>query len=521
MELSSCAMSFLLNLLSRWFDALIAIPFIKGVLNLVSRWFNAFIAIPFVKGFWWRSVGFYLWVAVQSRRHHRYLLSLVVFIDILIILFSSQPAPFATLLYAAFIVKKITIFDFIERRSYIKEAIDRNLSTEFLRSLGLKNSPFSLLFESIFNREKLSSAAGAATILVGVTGALNLEKGVNVKRQAKIIEDIALDTTLNDLAARGSTSITGSQVAALLENNRSEAKGQFSPSIVERFFGDERIPSNRKLTTHAASFDYPKVDPGDKLLPASKFVESLQALIKSREAKELGNIEVTVDISNTSAASVAEPHASWPNVAGSSGISDTETDVVAASIAESHASWLDILGLPSEAVLGSFPLGLELYVVIMCALLSLSVSWTRSPFMALMYAVMLFMNASFAMFLLGFEFLALVNMLVYVGALAVLFLFVIMLLEMPATELRAYGRGWSTLALAGLAASRFVPGTHGGPTWIASQGFTLNGMSFTPTFEALNFVGHALYISYADLLMLNSLVLTAALLGALVSAHVR
>ena len=58
-----------------------------------------------------------------------------------------------------------------------------------------------------------------------------------------------------------------------------------------------------------------------------------------------------------------------------------------------------------------------------------------------MYAVLLFINSSVVMLSMGFEFLALVNLLVYVGALAVLFLFVIMLLEIPATELRAYARG--------------------------------------------------------------------------------
>jgi len=61
--------------------------------------------------------------------------------------------------------------------------------------------------------------------------------------------------------------------------------------------------------------------------------------------------------------------------------------------------------------------------------------------MALMFGVMLFVNASIVLLMLGFEFLALINMLVYVGALAVLFLFVIMLLEIPSTELRAYHRG--------------------------------------------------------------------------------
>jgi len=74
--------------------------------------------------------------------------------------------------------------------------------------------------------------------------------------------------------------------------------------------------------------------------------------------------------------------------------------------------------------------------------------------MALMFGVMLFVNASVVLLMLGFEFLAMINMLVYVGALAVLFLFVIMLLEIPSVELRSYHRGWSSLALAGALACR-------------------------------------------------------------------
>ena len=83
--------------------------------------------------------------------------------------------------------------------------------------------------------------------------------------------------------------------------------------------------------------------------------------------------------------------------------------------------------------------------IVSCALMSTMVSATRSPVMALMYAVCMFVNASYVLLMIGFEFLAMVNLLVYVGALAVLFLFLIMLLEIPATELRAYQRGWSTL----------------------------------------------------------------------------
>jgi NADH:ubiquinone oxidoreductase subunit 6 (subunit J) len=139
--------------------------------------------------------------------------------------------------------------------------------------------------------------------------------------------------------------------------------------------------------------------------------------------------------------------------------------------------------------------------------------------MALMFAVMLFINTSVILLMLGFEFLALVNMLVYVGALAVLFLFVIMLLEIPSAELRAYQRGWSTLALFGLL------GLTKGYSFISAQPNTptcsVSVAGYVPTLESLTFVGHAFYINYADILILNSLILTIALFGALVLANSR
>jgi NADH:ubiquinone oxidoreductase subunit 6 (subunit J) len=155
---------------------------------------------------------------------------------------------------------------------------------------------------------------------------------------------------------------------------------------------------------------------------------------------------------------------------------------------------------------------LETSLILLMALLSMLVCWTRNVFMSLMYAVMLFVNASLVLLILGYEFLALINILVYVGALAVLFLFVIMLLEIPSAELRAYYRGWSVLGFFGLLASRIFYG-------ISSFSSTFNGYTFTPTLESISSIGFAFYIRYADILILNSLVLTIALFGALVLAH--
>lgn len=154
---------------------------------------------------------------------------------------------------------------------------------------------------------------------------------------------------------------------------------------------------------------------------------------------------------------------------------------------------------------------LSLSFITLLALLSILVTYTKNVFMSLMYSVMLFVNATIVLLLLGFEFLALVNMLVYVGALAVLFLFVIMLLEVPTTELRAYYRGFSILALGGVLASRLFIGQYENMNNV----FSITP-SFNSTMESISAIGYAFYISYADVLILNSLVLTIALFGALV-----
>jgi NADH:ubiquinone oxidoreductase subunit 6 (subunit J) len=151
--------------------------------------------------------------------------------------------------------------------------------------------------------------------------------------------------------------------------------------------------------------------------------------------------------------------------------------------------------------------------IFLSALLALLVSSTRNQFMSLIYAVLLFVNATVILLSLGFEFLALINVLVYVGALAVLFLFVIMLLEIPTTELRAYYRGYSFLALIGFLGCRLF-------LWYSPMGNTFVNYSFTPTMESISSIGYAFYIRYADLLILNSLVLTVALFGALSLASV-
>src|SRR3990167_2754375 len=74
----------------------------------------------------------------------------------------------------------------------------------------------------------------------------------------------------------------------------------------------------------------------------------------------------------------------------------------------------------------------------------------RNPIHAALYLVMSFFSAAALWILLKAEFLAIVLVLVYVGAVMVLFLFVVMMLDINIGKLRA--GFWSYLPLGGVVA---------------------------------------------------------------------
>src|SRR5690606_37421997 len=61
----------------------------------------------------------------------------------------------------------------------------------------------------------------------------------------------------------------------------------------------------------------------------------------------------------------------------------------------------------------------------------------RNPVYSVLYLILTFFNAAGLFILLGAEFLAMLLVVVYVGAVAVLFLFVVMMLDVDFAELKA------------------------------------------------------------------------------------
>src|ERR1700745_3194049 len=71
-----------------------------------------------------------------------------------------------------------------------------------------------------------------------------------------------------------------------------------------------------------------------------------------------------------------------------------------------------------------------------CVASAVMVIVSRNPVHSVLYLILAFVNASGLFVMMGAEFLAMMLVVVYVGAVAVLFLFVIMMLDVDFVELR-------------------------------------------------------------------------------------
>ena len=160
------------------------------------------------------------------------------------------------------------------------------------------------------------------------------------------------------------------------------------------------------------------------------------------------------------------------------------------------------------------------YVFSVIAILSASmVIVARNPVHAVLFLILTFFNAAGLFILLGAEFLAMLLVIVYVGAVAVLFLFVVMMLDVDFAELRAgFIKNAPLGALVGglvLAELILVIGLQSFQPNIAGQPaapISTEGDAITNT-EAL---GRILYTRYIYFFQGAGLILLVAMIGAIV-----
>jgi NADH-quinone oxidoreductase subunit J len=142
----------------------------------------------------------------------------------------------------------------------------------------------------------------------------------------------------------------------------------------------------------------------------------------------------------------------------------------------------------------------------------------RNPVHSVLYLILTFVNAAGLFILMGAEFLAMILVVVYVGAVAVLFLFVVMMLDVDFVELR---QGFVQNLPIGLLV---------GGIFLIELVLVVGAWTFTP--EALNMrqaaaavpadamntraLGRVLYTKYVYFFQSAGLVLLVAMIGAIV-----
>ena len=151
-----------------------------------------------------------------------------------------------------------------------------------------------------------------------------------------------------------------------------------------------------------------------------------------------------------------------------------------------------------------------------CVASAVMVIVSRNPVHSVLYLILAFVNASGLFVLMGAEFLAMILIVVYVGAVAVLFLFVIMMLDVDFVELR---EGFIQYLPVGIVIGGIflfeLLLTVG--VWVINPTVSKTITAAIPTnvsnTEALGLV---LYTKYIHYFQLSGMVLLAAMIGAIV-----
>src|SRR5690606_28480495 len=141
---------------------------------------------------------------------------------------------------------------------------------------------------------------------------------------------------------------------------------------------------------------------------------------------------------------------------------------------------------------------------------------SRNPVHSVLFLILAFVNAAGIFMLAGAEFLALILIVVYVGAVAVLFLFVVMMLDVDFGELR---KGMLQYAPVGIIVGIILLLELllvAGSAWIAPEVAGSGALPIVDGVENTRALGQVLYTRYIYLFQACGLVLLVAMIGAIV-----
>lgn len=141
---------------------------------------------------------------------------------------------------------------------------------------------------------------------------------------------------------------------------------------------------------------------------------------------------------------------------------------------------------------------------------------SRNPVHSVLWLILAFLSSAGLFVMLGAEFVAMLLIIVYVGAVAVLFLFVVMMLDVDFAELKAEMAKYMPLALliGVIILMQFVMAFGAWESNAAAEG--LRTQVADPDVQNTAALGLILYDDYFLLFQLSGLILLVAMIGAIV-----
>lgn len=155
---------------------------------------------------------------------------------------------------------------------------------------------------------------------------------------------------------------------------------------------------------------------------------------------------------------------------------------------------------------------------VVTVLAGLMVTISRNPVHSVLWLILAFLSASGLFVLLGAEFVAMLLIIVYVGAVAVLFLFVVMMLDIDFAELKGEMARYMPLGLLIGVILLLQFGMALG-VWVQADDAANLRQAVTPDMtqvENTRALGLLIYDKYILLFQLSGLILLVAMIGAIV-----
>ena len=151
------------------------------------------------------------------------------------------------------------------------------------------------------------------------------------------------------------------------------------------------------------------------------------------------------------------------------------------------------------------------FLIVTC----ISVIFSKNPVNSVLFLVLAFLNSTFLFILIGAEFVGIILAIVYIGAVAILFLFVVMMLDIQITTLVFNIKRYIPLALlfAGVILAEIIYLT-------VFKSSKSNLSEIVRSSNNTEEIGNVLYTKYFIDFQLSGVVLLLAMIGAIVLTHV-